>query len=44
MEWIQSITKAIHYIEYNLTNDINIEDASNQVFMSGADFQRVFHL
>lgn len=44
MEWIQSITKAIRYIENNLTNNISIEDVANQVFMSGTNFQRIFHL
>ena len=44
MEWIESITKAIRYIENNLTNDISIEDVANHVFMSGANFQRIFHL
>ncbi|MCL2775679.1 MAG: AraC family transcriptional regulator [Oscillospiraceae bacterium] len=44
MEWIESITKAIRYIENNLTNDISIEDVANHVFMSEANFQRIFHL
>ena len=44
MEWIQSITKAIRYIENNLINDISVDDVTNHVFMSGANFQRIFHL
>jgi AraC-like DNA-binding protein len=31
-------------MENNLTNDISIADVANHVFMSGANFQRVFHL
>ena len=44
MDWIQSITKAIRYMENNLTNNISIEDVAQQVFMSGSNFQRIFHL
>ena len=44
MEWIQSITKAIRYIENNLTDNISIEDVSNHVFMSCSNFQRIFRL
>lgn len=43
MEWKQSITKAIHYMENNLTNNISIEDVSNHVFMSNYHFQRIFN-
>lgn len=42
MDWIQSITNAIRYMENNLTNDISIEDVSNQVFVSSSHFQRIF--
>jgi AraC-like DNA-binding protein len=31
-------------MEDNLTNDINIEDVSNQVFVSGSHFQRIFNV
>ena len=44
MEWIEGITKAIRYIENNLTNDITIEDVSNQIFASGSHFQRIFNV
>ncbi len=44
MDWIQSLSKAIHYIENNLTNDIGIEDISNNVYASGFNFQRIFNL
>ena len=42
MEWIQTIMKAINYIENNLTNEINAENVSSHIFMSGSNFQRVF--
>ncbi len=44
MEWIQTIMKAIRYMENNLTNDISIEDVSNEVFMSSTNLQRIFNL
>jgi len=44
VDWIQSITKAIRYMENNLTNDISIDDVSDQVFISGSHFQRVFNV
>jgi len=40
VEWIQTIMKAVRYMENNLTNDISIEDVSNHVFMSGSNLQR----
>lgn len=43
MEWKQSITKAIHYMEENLTNNISVEDVSDHVFMSVSHFQRIFN-
>ncbi|MCL2518810.1 MAG: AraC family transcriptional regulator [Oscillospiraceae bacterium] len=43
MEWIQTIMKAVHYIENNLTNDISLEDVSNHIFMSSSNFQRIFN-
>ena len=44
MDWIQSLSKAIHYIENNLTNPLNIEDISRKVYASGSHFQRIFNL
>lgn len=29
MEWIHELTKAIRFIEDNLTNNISVEDVSN---------------
>lgn len=42
MDWKQNITKAILYMEDNLTNDISVDDVANQAFMSHFHFQRVF--
>ena len=42
MDWMQSITNAIRYMENNLTNDISIKDVSKQTFVSGFHFGRVF--
>jgi AraC-like DNA-binding protein len=44
VDWIQSLSKAIHYIENNLTNDISVDDVSNHVYASSFNFQRVFNL
>jgi AraC-like DNA-binding protein len=44
MNWIQSLTKAIQYIESNLTNEITLDDVANHVYVSGAHYQRVFSL
>ena len=43
MEWIQGLTKAIRFIEDNLTNEICIEDISKQVLASSSRFQNVFN-
>lgn len=44
MDWLQSINKAIKYIEQNITHEISVEDVSKQVYCSNAHFQRVFNL
>ena len=44
MDWIQSLAKAIHYIESNLTNELSVEDVSKKVYASSSNFQRVFNL
>jgi len=44
MNWIQSLSKAINYIENNLTQDIGIDDISNQAYASGSHFQFVFNV
>lgn len=42
MEWIESITKAIDYIEENITQDLNIEKIAKNVFVSPFYFQKGF--
>jgi AraC-like DNA-binding protein len=44
MNWIQNITKAIHYIENHIIDDISIEEISSQAYSSGSHFQLIFHL
>ena len=44
MKSIQSITKAIRYIEKNLTEEIGIEDVAKKAHMSASQFQRIFHV
>jgi len=42
VNWNESISKAIEYIENNLTNDITIEDISNYSYISPFYFQKGF--
>ena len=44
MDWIQSKTRAIRYIEAHLTHDIGVRDVAEQVYASNSHFQRIFHL
>lgn len=44
MNWIQCLSKIIQYIENHLTDDINIDEISNQSYVSSSHFQLVFHL
>lgn len=44
MDWLQSINKAIKFIEQNITNKICVEDVSKQAYASNAHFQRIFNL
>ena len=44
MNWSVSISKAIEYIENNLTNDINIEDIANYLYISSFYFQKGFSM
>ena len=34
MNWSESISRAVEYIENNLTNDISIEDIANYLYIS----------
>ena len=42
MNWIESISKAIQYIEENITEDINIDDISKHAYTSSFYFQKGF--
>ena len=44
MNWIQSLSNAIRYIEDNLTNSISVDEVSSQVYSSSSHFQLIFHL
>lgn len=44
MDWIQSVQKAINYIEDNILNDINVEQIAESVYSSSANFQRIFSI
>ncbi|MFV0516993.1 MAG: effector binding domain-containing protein [Aminipila sp.] len=44
MEWIDSITKAIDYIEKNLTDELSVESISNHVLISPFYFQKGFSM
>lgn len=44
MEYIQSIQKAIDYMEDNLLENINYEDVAKAVYMSNYHFHRIFSL
>ena len=44
MNWIQSLNRAISYIENHLTQNISVNDVADKVCASNANFQRVFHL
>ncbi len=44
MEWIQSLSRAINYIENNLANEIGVDDVAGHVHASSANFQRIFNL
>lgn len=42
MNWIQGIQRAIDYVEANITEDIDFEEAARQAYSSSFHFQRVF--
>ena len=42
MTWIQGIQRAIDYVEANITEEINFEEAAKQAYSSPFHFQRVF--
>jgi AraC family transcriptional regulator len=44
MNWIESISEAINYIEENLDDELKIEDIANKAFISTFYFQKAFSL
>ena len=44
MNWIQCLSKSIQYIEDHLTDNISIDEISNQAYTSSSHFQLLFHL
>lgn len=44
MSWIESISKAIEYIEDNIDRDLKIDDIADSVHFSSAYFQKSFSL
>jgi AraC-like DNA-binding protein len=44
MDWMQNLSRAIHYIEENLTNEISVDDVSNEAYSSSSNFQRIFNM
>lgn len=44
MEWIQTLNRAIDYMEEHLTDNITCEDVAEHIYISNFHFQRVFNL
>ncbi|MEE8676625.1 MAG: helix-turn-helix transcriptional regulator, partial [Oscillospiraceae bacterium] len=44
MNWIESISKAIQYIEDNLEKELKVEDIAAKAFISPFYFQKAFSL
>ncbi len=44
MDWIQSMQKAINYIEDNMLEELDTEKVAGHVYVSNANFQRIFSL
>ena len=44
MEWINDINQSLHFMERNLTNQIGVEDVTNQIYTSSSHFQRIFNM
>ena len=42
MNWIQGIQRAINYVEANITEEIDYEEAAKRAYSSTFHFQRVF--
>jgi len=44
VNWIRNLSRAIDYIESNLTKDISLEEVSSQAHSSSSHFQLIFHV
>ena len=44
MNWIQGIQREIDYVEENITEEIDFEEAAKRVYSSSFHFQRVFSI
>ena len=44
MNWIQNLTRAVDYIESNLTSDISMDEVARQSYSSSSHFQLIFHV
>jgi AraC-like DNA-binding protein len=44
MDWVQSLHKAVNYIENNLLNNINNEEIAKRVYSSNENFQKIFKM
>lgn len=44
MEWIQSLNRAIDYIENNLLDELSCEEIAKHIYISSHHFQRAFSL
>ena len=44
MNWLESIEKAIGYIESHLKDDFSVEDVASHVYMSSGYFQKAFSM
>lgn len=44
MNWIEAISKALEYIENNITNDITVQDIADYLYISSFYFQKGFSI
>ena len=44
MNWMQSLSKAIHYVEDHLCEDISMDEISSYAYSSSSHFQFIFHV
>ena len=44
MNWIQSLSAAISFIEKHLTDDISVDEVAAQAYSSSPHFQMIFHM